>query len=221
MSDTSSKRRVLTPVGRLSYPHVFSPQEPFRDAKGNPQGDPKYSGVIVFDEEAQSSDQDKAMQAAVVLAGKEKFGKTEFGKLVKAHKLSLPFNDDWEEKGYPENSTFINAKSTSKPQVVGRYKDPETGKARRITDPEEVYPGMYVVFSVTAFGYDVRGNKGVSFAINNIQKWDDGERFDSRVAAEDEFDAEAPVESSLEDLEPKEDEDEDNEGTSEGLEAFM
>ena len=56
-------------------------------------------------------------------------------------------------------------------------------------------------FSITAFGYDVKGNKGISFALNNVQKWADGERLDGRVRAEDEFSAEAPVTADLSDLE--------------------
>lgn len=222
-STSGNPRRVTTPVGRLSYPHLFTPQEPFRNAKGEPQGDPKYSGVLIFDEEAQGSDKFQAMKKAVTAAGIEKFGEAEFKKLLKGKRLRLPFRDDWEDKGYPENSVYINAKSSDQPGIVDRYADPSTGKARRITDQEEVYPGMYAVFSVTAFGYDVNGNKGIAFAINNVQKWEDGERLDSRVAAEDEFDAEAPVEADLSDM----DEDEDETDTAEDSEdeddlaAFM
>jgi hypothetical protein len=40
-----------------------------------------------------------------------------------------------------------------------------------------------------AFSYDSNGNKGVSFALNNIQKLGDGERLDNRQAATDAFEA--------------------------------
>jgi hypothetical protein len=187
----SQDRKVITPVGILSYPHLFTPQDPMEEC-----GTPKYAAVLIFEEGTDIA----PLRKAVAAAAQEKFGgKTKA--LLKAGKLRLPFRDDWEEKGYPENSIFINAKTTNPPGVVGRYADPATGKAQRITeDSEEIYPGARCKFSVTAFGYDVKGNKGVAFALNNVQKWEDGERLDGRVKAEDEFEAEAPVTADLDDL---------------------
>jgi len=183
-------RKCITPVGTLSYPHLFTPQDPMEEG-----GTPKYAAVIIFDEDADL----QALKAAVLTAAEEKFG-AKAATLLKGGKLRLPFRDDWEEKGYPENSVFINAKTTNPPGVVSRFQDPETGKAQRITDPDDIYPGAQVRFSVTAFGYDVKGNKGVSFALNNVQKWGEGERLDGRVRAEDEFEAEAPVTADLSDM---------------------
>jgi hypothetical protein len=188
----SQSRRKTTPPAILSYPHLFTPQEPFRNKNGEPQGDPKYGAVLVFDKSADLSE----LKEAVKIAGEEKFGSS-FGKMLKAGKIRSPFRQDGEEKGYPEGSTYINAKSTDQPGVVDRYADPKTQRPRTITDPNEVYPGAIVKASVTAYGYDVNGNKGVAFALNNIQKWDEGDRLDSRIAAEDEFEAEAPAEADL------------------------
>ncbi len=187
-----SSRKCITPVGMLSYPHLFTPQDPMEEG-----GTPKYAAVIVFPE---GTDLQPLRDAALV-AAQEKFGVEKAEALLKGNKLRLPFRDDWEEKGYPENSVFLNAKTTNPPGLVSRYQDPATGKAARITDPDEIYPGAQVRFSITAFGYDVKGNKGISFALNNVQKWEDGERLDGRVRAEDEFSAEAPVTADLSDLE--------------------
>jgi len=192
----SNARRVTTPAAILSYPHLFTPQDPFRNKQGEAQGEAKYGAVLVFDESADLTE----LKAAAQLAGEEKFGAAAFKKLVKSGKARTPFRED-DDKGYPENSVFINAKSTSQPGVVGRYADPETGKAQVLTNPDDLYPGSVVKASVTAYGYDVNGNKGVAFALNNVQKWDDGERLDSRIAAEDEFTAEAPSEANLGDME--------------------
>jgi len=52
-----------------------------------------------------------------------------------------------------------------------------------------MYPGAGVRASVSAFAYDSNGNKGVSFALNNMQKVSEGERLDGRAAADDEFTA--------------------------------
>jgi len=175
----------------LSYPHLFTPQDPMEEG-----GQPKYAAAIVFPEGADLT----AMRQAVAVAAEEKFG-SKAKQLLKSGKLRLPFRDDWEEKGYPENSIFITAKSNNAPGVVSRYADPETGKAQRITNEDDIYPGALVRFSVTAYGYDVKGNKGITFALNNVQKWADGERLDGRVKAEDEFEAEAPADADLSALE--------------------
>jgi hypothetical protein len=186
----SQDRKCITPVGILSYPHLFTPQDPMEEG-----GVAKFGAVLIFEDGTDIT----ALRQAVAVAAQEKFG-AKAKTLLKAGKLRLPFRDEWEEKGYPEDSIFINAKTTNPPGIVGRYADPDTGKAQRITDEEEVYPGMYAKFSVTAFGYDVKGNKGVAFALNNVQKWGEGERLDGRVKAEDEFEAEAPATADLGDL---------------------
>jgi len=183
-------RKVITPVGTLSYPHLFTPQDPMEEG-----GQQKYAAVIIFPEGTDLT----PMKKAVLAAAEEKFGE-KAAALLKGNKLRLPFREDWEEKGYPENSVFVNAKSNNPPGIVSRYADPVTGKAQRITDEDEIYPGAQVRFSVTAYGYDVKGNKGITFALNNVQKMADGERLDGRVRAEDEFEAEAPSEADLSDL---------------------
>lgn len=196
----SSSKRVITPVGILSYPHVFVPQAGFNEGD-----DPKYGGVIIFEEGTDLTELKAAANAAV----QEKWGDKP------PKNLRSPFRDDWEDrKGYPENSVYINAKSSGKPGVVSRYQDPATGRAAVITDPADIYPGALVRFSVTAFAYDVKGNKGVSFALNNVQKWADGERLDGRASAADEFDAEAPV--TAEDFDGGEESSDENE-----MQAFM
>ncbi|HKJ88554.1 MAG TPA: ssDNA-binding protein, partial [Gammaproteobacteria bacterium] len=72
--------------------------------------------------------------------------------------------------------------------------------------------------SVRPFAYDTQGNRGVSFALNNIQLLRDGERLDSRVAPEEDFDAVEPVD--LSDLEEAEDAAEDN-GDSDPIDELL
>jgi hypothetical protein len=43
--------------------------------------------------------------------------------------------------------------------------------------------------SVTAYAYDVSGNKGVTLGLNNVQMYGGGERLLGGPRAEDEFDA--------------------------------
>ncbi len=186
-----SDRRCITPEGRISFPHLFTPQAFNEGDKA------QYSAVILFEEGTDLTELRQCVQAAA----EKKFSPEERKKLKKSGKFVSPFREDGEEKGYPEGTIYISAKcDPDPPGVVSRRQDPETGKATRITDPAEVYSGSRVKASVTAYGYDVKGNKGVTFWLNNVQLRGDGPRLDGRIAAEDEFDSEAPIDADLSDL---------------------
>jgi hypothetical protein len=188
--ETSTK--VITPEAVLSYPHLFEPQE-----GQNPGDDPKYGCALVFLEGSDLTEMKKAAVAALV----DKFGEDKAKDLLQRKAVKMPFRDDAEAKGYPEGSIFVNCRSKQQPGIVSIYpdtKDPK--KPAAITDPEKVYPGVIVMASLRAFYYDVSGNKGVSFALNNIQVRRDGERLDGRVKAEDEFSADPDAVPSLGDL---------------------
>ncbi len=53
----------------------------------------------------------------------------------------------------------------------------------------EVYAGMYAIATLRPFVYDVNGNRGVSFGLQNIQILRDGEPLDGRMRPEQEFEA--------------------------------
>lgn len=181
--------RVITPIGILSYPHFDKPQTP---TKPNQQA--KYSGTLVFDAAAQKTPQFAAMQEAVIEAATEKFGaqikvggKTiDIAQAFLIEELKNPFRKDAVRKGYAEGSVFINCRTQDQPQLID-------GNKTLITDAQMIrtlfYPGSKARFSVTAFGYDTEGNRGVSFALNNVQWAGHGDRLDTRKAAVDEFDA--------------------------------
>jgi len=59
----------------------------------------------------------------------------------------------------------------------------------RIISEDDYYSGCYSRATVTAYGYDKAGNKGVAFGLQNLQKLGDGDRFSGRTAAEDDFDS--------------------------------
>lgn len=202
-------KKLITPQAILSYPHLDEPQLP-----QNKKGKAKYSVSLIF---VTGSDI-AAMQAAVIEAAVDKFGQGAVAKLKSAG-LKQPFRTDWEAKAYPEGSTFFNARSEQRPGYVYLWADPKTKKPALVipatidptyqltdADKEKIrevfYPGALVRASVTAFGYDTEGSKGVSFGLNNIQKLGDGPRMDGRKAAEDEFEADASLQpADLSDLE--------------------
>jgi hypothetical protein len=54
---------------------------------------------------------------------------------------------------------------------------------------DEFYAGCFARATIRAFAYDKNGNKGVSFALQNVQKLKNGEPFGSKRKAEDDFEA--------------------------------
>ena len=177
---STNATKVITPTATLSYPHLDIPQ---KDDKGKL----KYSCCLVF---APGSDLSK-LEAAVFAAAEEKFPGKGREMLVKQI-LKSPFRKDAAAKNYPDGSIFVNVRTEQKPGCVYPYADPQTKKPARVPDEkvkEVFYPGAQVLASLRAFTYDVSGNKGVSFALNNVQFIGDGKRLDSRVDAVDEFEA--------------------------------
>lgn len=184
--------RVITGEVVISYPHLHQPQ-PAQEG-----GKPKYSLAAVF----LKGSQDRAkLEAAVLEAATEKFGatmtvagkKVSVADALKMGVLRSPFRTDVAAKGYDRigGEFFINTRSDNQPQIVYAWAGPD-GKPARVPQEkikEDIYAGARGRVSITAFGYDTAGNKGVGFALNNVQKLGEGERLDNRVKAEDEFDA--------------------------------
>ena len=61
-------------------------------------------------------------------------------------------------------------------------------KVQPILDQSEVYSGCYGRISVTFYGYNSNGNRGIAAGLGNIQKLKDGEPLGSRSNAAEDFD---------------------------------
>jgi hypothetical protein len=214
MSDVKTSN-LVTQVAMLSYPWLDRPQKPQKDSMNQT---PKYSAVFVFEEGTDLSE----LRAAAIEVAKAKWGDTvklpaaggKPGKVVSMEdaifKLGIyrhPFRNDGEAKGYPEGSTFINARSERQPGMVYLWPEPGTNPPKPAKIPldkirEVLYPGCKVRGLFNAFAYEGQGGKpGVSFALQHVQKMGEGERLDSRIAAEDAFEVDLNAEpASLEDL---------------------
>ena len=158
--------KLITPVARLSFPSLFRPQE-------GEMGGGKFGCTLLFDKATDLS----ALKAAAKEAVAAKWG-------AKPPKnLRTPFRDGDEKEldGY-KDTIYLRVTCKSKPGVVDASVQP-------IMDESEIYPGCYVRASVSCYAYEKSGNVGVSFGLNNIQKMRDGERFDGKTKAEDEFGA--------------------------------
>ena len=81
------------------------------------------------------------------------------------------------------NSYFFNANSRQAPQVVDSHVQP-------IWIRSEVYSGCYGKISVTFYGYNSNGNRGIAAGLGNIQKLRDGESLGGRTTAAEDFETE-------------------------------
>jgi hypothetical protein len=181
--------KVITSEALLSYPNLIIA----RAGKGA-NAKSKFSATVVFTPEQQNTPDGKEtfakLKAAVLAAAESKWG-TKAAEMFRTKALKSPFRDDAEAKGYPAGSIFLNVRTEQKPVCVFAHAAPGEKKPQRMTDEEikvQMYPGAKVRASIVAFAYDTDGNRGVSFALNNLQKVGEGERIDGRQAAEDEFD---------------------------------
>lgn len=181
----SNDRKVTTPKFRAAFAWVFKTQPPMEGSAG----EPKYSVTMLFDKAAQATPAYEAMKKLAHAAAKEKFG----DKLKSDGKgwyvgLRNPLRDGEEKAeldGYA-GCMFASATTKMQPGVVDAQLN------RIISDepgPDGFYSGCYARATVTAYGYDKAGNKGVAFGLQNLQKLGDGDAFSGRAAAENDFDS--------------------------------
>ena len=181
--------KLITPEARLSYPALFEAQaDAERGAQvrllaGIPGGHRPFGA------------RERGARGARGALGRQGQGDA----AEEAAEVAVPGRRRARCPGYGPGTTFINVSSKQQPGVVDRYAGAD-GKPRPITDPSELYPGCFVRASLRPFTYDTNGSKGVSFALNNLQKLRDGERIDGRLRAEDEFEAIEPAADNVDDL---------------------
>lgn len=159
---------------RLSYTHLFSKYAP----EGDPANGKFMTNVLIPKDEKETI---AAIQLAIEAGKKSAIVSKWGGKEPK--KLDMPMRDgdvDKEDDDVYAGCYFVNAKSNTRPGIVDKHKAP-------IVDEEEIYSGVWAIVSVTFYGYDVSGNRGVACGLNNIMKFKDGERLGGRASADTDF----------------------------------
>ena len=178
MSKNMNPTKVIVPC-RFSYLHCWEPDS----VNG---GDPKYSvSAIIPKSDTKTIN---AIKAAVEQAKKDSISK--WGGKIPAN-LKLPLRDGDIDRPDDEayaNSYFFNANSRQAPQVVDSHVQP-------ILDQSEVYSGCYGKISVTFYGYNSNGNRGIAAGLGNIQKLRDGESLGGRTTAAEDFETEEDEDS--------------------------
>ena len=156
---------------RFSYLHCWEPDS----VNG---GDPRYSvSAIIPKSDTRTVEK---IRAAIENAKKESLSK--WGGKIPPN-LKLPLRDGDIERPDDEayaDSWFLNANSRQAPEVVDR-------KVQRILDQSEVYSGCYGQISVTFYGFNTNGNRGIAAGLGNIQKLRDGEPLGGKANAAEEF----------------------------------
>jgi hypothetical protein len=77
-------------------------------------------------------------------------------------------------------SYFINVSSNTRPGIVDE-------NLNTIMDQSEFYSGCYGRASIVFFAYNTNGSRGVSAALQNLQKLEDGEPLGGKSRPEDDF----------------------------------
>lgn len=173
MNTNTNPTKVIVPC-RFSYLHCWEPDS----VNGS---EPKYSvSAIIPKSDAKTVN---AIKAAIEQAKKDSVSK--WGGKVPGN-LKLPLRDGDIDRPDDEayaGCYFFNANSRQAPQVVD-------SKVQPILDQSEVYSGCYGKISVTFYGYNSNGNRGIAAGLGNIQKLKDGESLGGRTSAADDFQTE-------------------------------
>lgn len=176
----------------LSYPQLFTPKLP---PNARPGQKARYSAMFLLPKDLVTRELEEMCLKLLEEKWGEKVG--EMMNYPPPSNLKWPFRRDNVKqdgtKKYDETKfkCYISAWSENPPGLVERYAGPD-GKPKKVLQPSQdlFYPGCIVNVSVNPFVYDQTGNRGVAFGLQNLQMWDNGERLDNRVSAEDQFQAE-------------------------------
>ena len=164
--------KVITGKVRFSYVNIFKSRA-FQAGQ-----DAKYSVCLLIPKEDKATI--KKIKAAIDAAVQDGISSKWGGK--KPANLKLPLRDgdvERNDEAY-KGHYFINANSTTAPQIVDRAVKP-------ILDRSEVYSGCYARVSLNFYAFNSNGNKGVACGLGNIQKVRDGEPLGGKTTAADDF----------------------------------
>jgi len=162
---------VVTPGGRLSFPHLAKP-----DSVGKyPDG--KFKGTFLFPmKDGQFPGLKKAdmsrLKKAVLDCISESWPGQQLGINDLAHNPFRKGDDKPELVGY-EGTILITAKTKNRPQCV--YRDKATIDVEDVSS--ELYGGVNCRAVLTVMSYEMSNKPGITFLLETVQKLSDSERF--------------------------------------------
>lgn len=182
--------QLVSPVFRISFPAVFEPKWNELAEKN------QYTIVMLFPkvptelEKAMgikpATEALKDMKALMAKVANHRFGAGAKGlkNPLKDGDTSLNQAQELIKEKNPayEGQIVLSSWSKNKPGVVN-------AKNQIILDHDEIYGGCYCRAQLNCYGYEVKGNRGVSFGLMHVQKIKDGNPFGARTRVEDAFGA--------------------------------
>lgn len=172
-----STQTLITPKGRLSYPHLLE-----RNTGGEYPSD-KYETLLLIPKTANIDNLLTACEALMLENFEDEFESLEDLK-------NPPIRDGDMKGGEYAGHWFIKAKSDNKPGIVGP--DP----TKTVDNPEMIFGGQNAKLSLNAYVYNTKGNKGVAWGLKNVQILGGGESFGGGAGnPSDQFEAVEEVES--------------------------
>ena len=172
-------KKVITGEVRASYVNIFKTR--FNDLSGKEE----YSMMILVPKSDRATVE--KIEGAIETAKQEKWK----GRAPKGFHITFKDGDD--EDQIPEsakpgeepfaNHYFMNVKSTTKPGIVD-------ADLNEVIDEGSFRSGDYCKVSIQAYSYDTKGNRGVSFGLNNVQVLRKGVPLGGRSRPENDFEVE-------------------------------
>jgi hypothetical protein len=161
----NNELKVITPKFRAAFVRVHKP-EAFEEGK-----EPEFSLTMLFPQDTDLSE----LRRAAKLAKHNKWGNKP------PKKLKDPFKDgnDYDYDGF-EDMIVVRTATKYPPDVVDRNPSIHL-------DENDFYSGCWARASIQAFAFDKTVNKGVSFALRNVQKLEDDDSFVGSSKAIDDF----------------------------------
>lgn len=169
-------KSLILPAGIASYANLLEP-------RADQTGKMKFSvSVLIAKARSKELDQLRAVALEVATAKWGVKGKAylENQKYPLIKDGDLKKDDEGKVDPVYKGMLVISTRTDRKPGVIDAAKQP-------VFTDEDIYSGCLIRVSGNVFAYEVSGNKGVSFGLNNVQVLRKGTRLDGRKAAEDEF----------------------------------
>lgn len=183
-------KRVKTPEGILGFESLLEPDKMLKEEKGKDA----YTVTFLFPKNDPGV---QLMWEAAKEAAREEWGVDPqlWPPISPDCNDNWPFNDGDKKvikiEGQPDKLDerykgyyYINAKRWhTRPDIMGRV----NGELVLLHSADDVYRGMGCQLSLTAFAYNNKGKRGVSFGLDNVRKTRDLERWTTRPTGEDDF----------------------------------
>ncbi len=177
--------RIIFPVARLSYPHLFQPHSP------NPKDKKKYSATILLDKKGSligqfpegnpRSIQEALNNCKIVTFGPDKT-KWPKGLLSPIQDGDKPANDGEVRPGYAGHWAIkLTSNEDQKPELV--FQDAKTP----ILEAKDLYPGCYVKVFGFSYYWTYMGKQGIGFILDAVQFVRDGKSFGGKKPASEIF----------------------------------